>query len=147
MDNDIMSKMTLQLRNALKATLMRVAALHPGGVLMFGIDNINQQTFCKLVKVEANIKKLLACTRIEIRGMGNNPQVEEKFVEWIKAHIKPPSMEPFCNSLLSPHNWLKYNIAGDLQLLHLSVAKIDYFMILKDEHLRFFRKQAFNNKP
>ena len=50
-----MSKMNLQLRNALKATLMRVAALHPGGVLMFGIDNINQQTFCKLVKIEANI--------------------------------------------------------------------------------------------
>lgn len=142
-----MSKMNLQLRNALKATLMRVAALHPGGILMYGIDNINQQTFCKLIKVEANIKKLLACTRIDIRGMSNNPQVEEKFVEWIKAHIKPPSMEPFCNSLLSPHNWLKYNIAGDLQLLHLGVAKIDYYMILKDEHLRFFRDQAFNFKP
>lgn len=142
-----MNKMNLQLRNALKATLMRVAALHPDGVLMYGIDNINQQTFCKLVKIEANIKKLLECTRIDIRGMSYNPQVEEKFVEWIKAHIKPPSMEPFCNSLLSPHNWLKYNIAGDLQLLHLGVAKIEYFMILKDEHLRYFRDKAFNNKP
>lgn len=141
-----MSKMTLQLHNALKATLMRVAALHPGGVLMFGIDNINQQTFCKLIKVEANIKKLLACTRIDIRGMGYNLQVEEKFVEWIKAHIKPPSMEPFCNSLLSPHNWLKYNIAGDLQLLHLGVAKIEYYMILRYEHLRYFRDKAFNHQ-
>lgn len=141
-----MSKMTLQLHNALKATLMRVAALHPGGVLMFGIDNINQQTFCKLIKVEANIKKLLACTQIDIRGMGYNPQVEEKFVEWIKAHIKPPSMEPFCNSLLSPHNWLKYNIAGDLQLLHLGVAKIEYYMILRYEHLRYFRDKAFNHQ-
>ena len=64
-----MSKMTLQMHNALKATLMRVAALHPSGVLIYGIDNINQQTFCKLVKLEANIKKLLACTRIEIRGV------------------------------------------------------------------------------
>lgn len=144
-----MSKMTLQLHNALKATLMRVAALHPGGVLMYGIDHINQQTFCKLIKIENNIKKLLECTRIDIRGMGYNPKVEEKFVEWLKNHIKPPSMEPFCNSLLSPHNWLKYNIAGDLQLLHLGVAKIDYFIILKDEHLRFFRNKAYNtiNKP
>lgn len=144
MDNDIMSKMTLQLHNALKATLMRVAALHPGGVLMYGIDHLNQQTFCKLVKIETNIKKLLGCTQIDIRGMGNNPQVEEKFVEWLKTHIKSPSMEPFCNSLLSPHNWLKYNIAGDLQLLHLGIAKIDYFLILKDEHLRYFRDKAFN---
>lgn len=144
-----MSKMTLQLHNALKATLMRVAALHPGGVLMYGIDHINQQTFCKLIKIENNIKKLLECTRIDIRGMGYNPKVEEKFVEWLKNHIKPPSMEPFCNSLLSPNNWLKYNIAGDLQLLHLGVAKIDYFIILKDEHLRFFRNKAYNtiNKP
>lgn len=139
-----MSKMNLQLRNALKATLMRVAALHPGGILMYGVDHINQQTFCKLVKVEANIKKLLACTRIEIRGVGYNPQVEEKFVTWLKTHIRNPSMEPFCNGLLSPHNWLKYNIAGDLQLLHLGVAKIDYYMILKDEHLRYFRGKAFN---
>lgn len=141
-----MNKMNLQLRNALKATLMRVAALHPSGILMYGIDNINQQTFCKLVKVEANIKKLLACTRIEIRGIGYNPEVEENLVNWLKGHIRAPSMEPFCNSLLSPHNWLKYNIAGDLQLLHLGVAKIDYFMILKDEHLRYFRDKAFNHQ-
>ena len=142
-----MSKMNLQLHNALKATLMRVAALHPGGVLMYGIDNINQLTFCKLVKVEANINKLLGCTRIEIRGIGYHPEVEENLVTWLKAHIRAPSMEPFCNSLLSPHNWLKYNIAGDLQLLHLGIAKIEYFMILKNEHLRFFRNQAFNSKP
>lgn len=142
-----MNRMNLQLRNALKATLMRVAALHPGGILIYGIDHINQQTFCKLIKLETNIKKLLACTRIEIRGIGYHPLVEENLVTWLKAHIKAPSMEPFCNSLLSPHNWLKYNIAGDLQLLHLGVAKVDYFMILKDEHLRYFRDRAFNNKP
>ena len=141
-----MSKMTLQLHNALKATLMRVAALHPGGILMYGIDNINQQTFCKLVKIENNIKKLLACTRIEIRGIGYHPQVEEKFVAWLKAHVRTPSMNPFCNGLLSPHNWLKYNIAGDLQLLHLGIAKVDYFMILKYEHLRYFRDRAFNKQ-
>ena len=139
-----MNRITLQMHNALKATLMRVAALHPGGVLIYGIDHINQQTFCKLVKLENNIKKLLACTRIEIRGIGYHPDVEANFVTWLKEHIRAPSMEPFCSGLLSPHNWLKYNIAGDLQLLHLGVAKIDYFMILKGEHLRYFRDKAFN---
>ena len=140
-----MNKMNLQLRNALKATLMRIAALHPDGVLVYGIDHINQQTFCNLIKIETNIMKLLECTRIEIRGIGYHPVVEQNFVTWLKDHIRAPSKEPFCNSLLSAHNWLKYNIAGDLQLLHLGVAKIDYFMILKNEHLRYFRDKAFNH--
>lgn len=138
--------MTLQLNNALKATLCRVAELHPDGVLMYGVDGINQQTFCQLVKVHHNIKKLLSCTQIEIKGVGFYSQVEEKFVTWLKAHIRTPSGVSFCNSLLSPHNWLKYNIAADLNILHLGVANIDYYMILKEEHLRLFRHKAFKSK-
>ena len=137
--------MTLSQRSALKATLMRVAALHPGGVLMCGIDHINEQSFCKLIKLGRNISKLLACTRIEIKAIGNNPQIEEKFVSWLKNHVRTPSMVPFCNTLLSAHNWLRYNIAADLFCLHLGVANIDYYMILKDEHLRFYRNKAFNH--
>ena len=140
-----MSRMTLKLQNALKATLQRVAELHPNGVLMFGIDNINQQTFCQIVKINNNIKRLLACTHIDIKGIGFYSKVEEKFVSWLKAHIRTPTGVPFCNSLLSPHNWLKYNIAGDLHLLHLGIAEKEYWMILKEEHLRFFRNLAFNN--
>lgn len=140
-----MSRMTLRLHNALKATLQRVAELHPEGVLMFGIDNINQQTFCQIVKINNNIKRLLGCTLIEIKGVGFYSQIEEKFVTWLKAHIRTPSGTQFCNSLLSPHNWLKYNIAGDLNILHLAVANIHYYMILKEEHLRLFRQKAFNN--
>lgn len=139
-----MSKMTLRLHNALKATLQRVAELHPDGVLMYGVDNINQRSFCQLVKVHNNIKKLLGCTKIEIKGVGFYTQVEEKFVSWLKEHIRTPSGIPFCNSLLSPHNWLKYNISADLNILHLGVANIDYYMILKEEHLRLFRNKAFN---
>ena len=126
---------------------MRVAALHPKGVLMCGIENINGQSFCKLIQLGRNLSKLLACTRIDIKAIGNNPQIEEKFVAWLKNHVRTPSMVPFCNAMLSPHNWLRYNIAADLFCLHLGVAHIDYYIILKDEHLRFFRKQAFNNKP
>lgn len=139
-----MGRMTLQLNNALKATLCRVAELHPDGVLMYGVDGINQQTFCQLVKINKNIKRLLGCTQIEIKGVGFYSQVEEKFVTWLKAHIRTPSGVSFCNSLLSPHNWLKYNIAADLNILHLGVANIDYYMILKEEHLRYFRNLAFN---
>lgn len=137
--------MTLSQRSALKATLMRVAALHPHGVLMYGEDSINEQSFCKLIQLGRNLSKLLACTRIDIKGIGNNPKIEEKFVSWLKSHVRTPSMVPFCNTLLSPHNWLRYNIAADLYCLHLGIAGVDYYMILKDEHLRFFRYKAFNH--
>ena len=137
--------MTLSQRSALKATLMRVAALHPHGVLIYGEDSINEQSFCKLIQLGRNLSKLLACTRIDIKGIGNNPKIEEKFVSWLKSHIRTPTMEPFCNTLLSPHNWLRYNIAADLYCLHLGIAGVDYYMILKDEHLRFFRNKAFNH--
>ena len=140
-----MDKITLSQRSALKATLMRVAALHPHGVLMYGVDNINEQSFCKLIQLGRNLSKLLACTRIDIKAIGNNPQIEEKFVAWLKNHVRTPSMVPFCNAMLSPHNWLRYNIAADLFCLHLGVAHIDYYMILKDEHLRFYRNKAFNH--
>ena len=137
--------MTLSQRSALKATLMRVAALHPHGVLMYGEDHINEQSFCSVIQLGRNLSKLLACTRIDIKGIGNNPKIEEKFVSWLKSHIRTPTMEPFCNTLLSPHNWLRYNIAADLYCLHLGIAGVDYYMILKDEHLRFFRYKAFNH--
>ena len=137
--------MTLSQRSALKATLMRVAALHPHGVLMYGEDSINEQSFCKLIQLGRNLSKLLACTRIDIKSIGHNPHIEERFVAWLKSHIRTPTMEPFCNTLLSPHNWLRYNIAADLYCLHLGIAEIDYYMILKDEHLRFFRYKAFNH--
>lgn len=137
--------MTLSQRSALKATLMRVAALHPKGVLMYGEDHINEQSFCSVIQLGRNLSKLLACTRIDIKGIGSNPQIEEKFVAWLKSHVRTPTMEPFCNTLLSPHNWLRYNISADLYCLHLGIARVDYYMILKDEHLRFFRNKAFNH--
>ena len=65
-----MDKLTLRQRNALKATLMRVAALHPSGVLMCGYDAINEQAFCKLINLSCNLDRLLMCTRIDIRGVG-----------------------------------------------------------------------------
>lgn len=140
-----MVKMNLKLMNALRATLNRVASLHPNGVLMYGVNHISKQTFCHLIKLEKNLLKLLSCNRIDIKGTGNYPQVEKQMVEWMKKHIRTPSGETFCNNLLAPRNWLKYNIAGDLHFLHLEIAEKEYWMILKEEHLRYFRNLAFNN--
>lgn len=137
--------MTLSQRSALKATLMRVAALHPKGVLMCGVDHINEQSFCSVIQLGRNLSKLLACTRIDIKGIGSNPQIEEKFVAWLKSHVRTPTMEPFCNTLVSPHNWLWYNISANLYCLHLGIARVDYYMLLSDEHLRFFRNKAFHH--
>ena len=78
-----MDKLSLSQRRALKATLIRVAALHPGGVLMCGVDQVNEQAFCKLIQLGRNLSKLLACTRIDIKSIGHNPQIEEKFVAWL----------------------------------------------------------------
>ena len=118
-----MAKMNLKLMNALRATLNRVASLHPGGVLIYGVNNISKQTFCHLIKLERNLLKLLSCTRIDIKGIGNYPQVESEMVEWLKEHIRTPSGTSFCDNLLASRNWLKYNIAGDLNLLHLGIAE------------------------
>lgn len=138
-----MAKMNLKIMNALRATLNRVASLHPDGVLMYGINHISKQTFCHLVRLEKNLLKLLSCTRMDIKGIGNYPKAEGEMVEWMKQHIRTPSEQSFCNNLLSPRNWLRYNIAGDLHLLHLEIAEKEYWMILKEEHLRYFRSQAF----
>lgn len=138
-----MAKMNLKLMNALRATLNRVASLHPNGVLMYGVNHFSKQTFCHLIKLEKNLLKLLSCTRMDIKGIGNYPKAEGEMVEWMKQHIRTPSEQSFCNNLLSPRNWLRYNIAGDLHLLHLEIAEKEYWMILKEEHLRYFRSQAF----
>ena len=82
-----MAKMNLKLMNALKATLNRVASMHPNGVLMYGVNRISKQTFCHLIKLERNLLKLLSCTRIDIKGTGNYPQVEKQMVDWMKKHI------------------------------------------------------------
>lgn len=57
---------------------MRVAALHPSGVLMCGFDAINERAFCKLIKLGHNLDRLLTCTRIDIKGVGYYPRVEQK---------------------------------------------------------------------
>lgn len=137
-----MGKMTLSLHNALKSTLKELASASPHGVLLYGANNLTQETFCKAVDIAKAAKRLLSCTRIEIRGIGYYTQVESQFVAWIKNHVRLPAESPWCN-LASAHNWLKYNVSNNLSCMKLSVGKIDYYMILKQEWLLKFREIAF----
>lgn len=136
-----MNKITLRIHNALKSTLQELASANPQGVLVYGINNLTQDTFCKKVDIMRCIKRLLSCTRVEIKALGHYPLIEESFVTWLKNHIRTPVTD-FCN-LASAHNWLKYNINSRLNCLKLSVGKVDYYMILREEWLIKFRESAF----
>ena len=138
-----MGKMTLKLHNALKATLAHLQESRKADILVYGEDGINDRTFCQPISLHKAAKRLLSCTRIDIRAVGFKPHIEQKIVEWIKAHIRLPTTRKWCN-LASAHNWLKYNIAEDLYLLHLGIAKVDYYLVIREDCLRFFRSSAFN---
>ena len=136
-----MGKVTLRLHNALKSTLKELALACPKGVLMYGTNGTTHETFCKPVDVIKAMKRLLTCTRIEIKGLGSYPNVEQNFVAWLKNHIRTPATH-FSN-LASAHNWLKYNVDPNLNCMKLSIGHVDYYMILREEWLIKFRKIAF----
>lgn len=138
-----MSKMTLRMHNALKSTLKGLASSCPKGVLCYGFNKLTQESFCKPINVLKASKRLLSCTMIEIRGLGSYQDIEAHFVSWIKNHIREPANTPQWCNLLSPHNWLRYNISDNLNCLKLSLGNIDYYMILREEWLLEFRRIAF----
>lgn len=138
-----MGKMSFRLHQALKSTLQRISQACPNGVLVYGYNHLTQEQFCKPVKLIVAAKRLLSCTRIEIRGLSYYVDVERKFVNWIKSHVKLTRQISFCH-LESPHNWLRYNISNNLSCLKLGVGKIDYYLILREEWLLDFRNNAFN---
>lgn len=137
-----MGKMTLKLHNALKATLAHLQDTLKYNILVYGKDSLNSKAFCQPISLQKAARRLLSCTRIDIKQVGFNPAIEQKIVEWLKAHIRFPTNRHWCN-LVSAHNWLKYNIAEDLYILHLGIAHIDYYVVLREEYIRYFRSSAF----
>lgn len=137
-----MGKMTLSLHNALKSTLAILQDSCKNELLILGEDNLNQRTFCKPIKIDKAAKRLLSCTRIEIRGLGHFTKQEAKLVDWLKNHVWIPTNNVWSN-MATAHNWLKYNVANNLSCLHLGIGKIDYYIILREEYLLHFRKIAF----
>lgn len=140
-----MGKMTLSLHNALKSTLTMMQVSCNNELLILGEDNLNQKSFCQPIKIDKATDRLLSCTRLEIRALGYFGKQETKMVEWLKQHIRFPTTNVWVN-IASAHNWLKYNVANNLSCLHLGIGKIDYYIILREEHLVHFRQIAFNKQ-
>lgn len=135
--------MTLRMHQALKSTLALMQDKCKGGILCYGANKATQETFCKPIGLAKAAKRLLSCTRIEIRSIGYYTDVESKFVEWLKYHIRLPTNMVWSN-MASPDNWLKYNVAENLQILNVGIGHVDYYLIMRDEYLIYFRNKAFN---
>lgn len=138
--------MKLNLRNALKSTLIELAS-KTRKVLVFGEDRINQQTFCHPIDILKNRLRLLSCTAIEIRSIGYFPNAERNIVNWLKEHItRPNSVSKSWWNICNNNNWLKYNIADDICIMKLDIAEISYYIVLRHDMMLHFRKVAFNKK-
>ena len=135
--------MTFRHYRALKATLDMLANKCRKGILMYGTNTMQQTTFCKLIDVRKAAKRLLSCTSIEIRGIGHYLAAEKAFAAWLQENVKLPG-NPTWGYLLSPHNWFRINFAEDLNVLKLKIAHTEYYMILREEHLLYIRKQLFS---
>lgn len=139
-----MVKMKLNLRNALKSTLLELTS-KTRKVLVFGEDRINKKTFCYPVDILRNRLRLLACTSIEIRSIGYYPHAERNIVNWLKEHIpKPTSISQSWWNICNNHNWLKYNIADDICIMKLDIAEISYYIVLRHDMMLHFRQVAYN---
>lgn len=138
-----MNRMTFKHYRALKATLDMLANKYKQGMLMYGTNTIEQTTFCKLIDLSKAAKRLLSCTYIEIRGIGHYLEAEKAFAAWLQENVTLPG-NPKWGYLSSPHNWFRTNCAEDLNILKLSIAHTEYFLILREEHLLYIRKQLFS---
>lgn len=137
--------MKYQQMKGLKATLDYLALLNPQGILIFGKDEINDRTFCQPISMMKARLKLLSCTQIEIRGIGFFTEAEAYIVAWLKAHIRLPPGRQWWN-LCSPSQWLRYNFAQDLYIMHLSIAKKHYYICMRRDYVIYYRQKTFRNE-
>lgn len=135
--------MTFRHYRALKSTLDMLANKCSRGILIYGTNTIEQKTFCQLIDLRKAAKRLLSCTSIEIRGIGHYLAAEKAFAAWLQENLKLPG-NPSWGYLASPHNWFRLNFAEDLNILKLKIANTEYYMILREEHLLYIRKQLFS---
>lgn len=131
--------MRLRQFNALKATLDSLALLNPNGVLVYGENTYTIQSFCCPININKARTKLLGCKDIDIKAIGFYVQAESRIVAWLQAHIRLPTNRVWWN-MVSPSNWLKYNISSDLYLLHLSVAHKHYYICMRYEQVLYYRQ-------
>lgn len=135
-----MDKVTIKTRNALKSALLGLMELSKD-VLVYGINETSNEIFCKPVSIAKCKSRLLSCSRMEIKHLGHYVEVEKAIVGWLKQHIRCP-----CNcrtwwSLVSPSNWIKYNIDKELYILKLGIGNIYYYIVLRQEIVNQFRQK------
>ena len=109
---------------------------------MYGNNTLSGDSFCKRINLARAKIKLLSCANLEIRSLDYYTDVEDKMITWMKNNMVLPANR-FWWSMASAHNWLKYNFASDLYIIHLSLAHTHYYMCVRDEYLRYFRMQAY----
>lgn len=135
-----MAKITIKTRNALKSALYGLMELSKS-ILVYGVNHTTQDCFCKPINIAKAYNRFISCTSMEIHHLGYYVEVEKAIVDWLKNHIRCPTETRVWWSMVSPGNWIKYNIDKDLYILKLGVANTHYYIVLKQEIVTQFRKQ------
>lgn len=135
-----MAKITIKTRNALKSALYGLMELSKN-ILVYGVNHATQDMFCKPINIAKAYNRLLSCTSMEIHQLGYYVEVEKTIVEWLKNHIRCPTETKVWWSMVSPGNWIKYNIDKDLYILRLGVGTTYYYIVIRREILTLFRQQ------
>lgn len=138
-----MKRMTFASMTALRAALMNLAEKPPGSALIYGCKG-TQRTFCKSVNILRNIKRLCSCSRIEIRGVGFYPDAEKAFVDYLKEQL-PRKAASWWNCC-SAHNWLRYNMGSQLNIVALLLSSVSYYILVDNTFVQDFRKIKFGKK-
>lgn len=135
-----MHKITLKTRQALKSALLGLMGLSKN-ILVYGVNETSNETFCKPINISRCAARLLSCTELEIKHLGHYVDAEKAIVGWLKQHIRCPSNCRSWWSLVSPSNWIKYNIDKNLYILKLNVGNIYYYIVLRQDVVNIFRSK------
>lgn len=138
-----MKKMNFPSMAALKAALTIFASRAPGTAIVYGRKGATQ-TFCKSINILKNIQRFCSCTQLEIRGVGFFPDAEKAFVAYLKE-ILPQKAASWWNCC-SAHNWLRYNLGCQLNIVALHIASVSYYILVDNAFVADFRKIKYGKK-
>lgn len=138
-----MKKMTFASMTALKVALMKLAEKPSGRALIYGCKGA-KQTFCKSVNILRNIKRLCSCSHLEIRGVGFFPDAEKAFVTYLKEQL--PQRAASWWNCCSAHNWLRYNLGSQLNIVALHLSSVSYYILVDNAFVQDYRKIKYGRK-
>lgn len=137
-----MTRMTITLRNGLKAAFNALPSVGLQQVLVYGTNTMLHTSFCKSVNIAKAAPRFLACTHVDVFAVSYYPHQAKTFVAWLKDKIpKPPNAVWW--SLADPPQWLTLNIARQLYIIHLTLVEVEYYVLIPFEIVKVFRSIAF----